>query len=247
MLSQQECSDRWKWKFQAGQTSRQKNKWDLLLFCECVTTITSCSKYMYTKLCLLHEDFPQLVHGRQNCVEAERIVKANSEDLKGVKQSSTRFLKTQFRKKKDRNNKYSSSRLQEDVQVFLYISPQRAKRSCSSFHYSFCFTSGHFQASTGPAASLVPVRHHLGPSSKACLVLRRPDEICMHAEGNWGGGRKTQVPFILVGFSCSFRRNWSSFFSSMNFRIRLFPSYIYKYINLKLLNKSIPFMDWLIF
>lgn len=152
---------------------------------------------------------------------------------------SSHFLfLTQFRKKRGAETQNILLVISKKMYKFS-SAPRRANRISSSFHYSLCFTSGHFQASTGPAASLVPVQHHLGPSSEAGLVLRRLDEICMDTEGNWGGGRKTQVPFILVGFP------WSPQFCSSLPRTvlssavqdnelqnwGLFPPYVPLYIN----------------
>lgn len=160
-----------------------------------LAAVISCSEYKYI-LCLLHWDFNQVAHGRLSI----------RQDL--TKQHAAQSITTQFRKKGA-----------ETLNILLVVSekmykfsssPRRADRISSSLHYSFCFTSGHFQASTGPGASLVPVQHHLGASSEACLVLRRLDEICMDTEGKWGGGRRTRVPFILVGFpwSLQFCGSW---------------------------------------
>lgn len=122
---------------------------------------------------------------------------------------------------KGSNNKHPPCRPQEDVKLFFCSSEGR--QNSSSFHHSLCFTSGHFQASTGPAASPVPVRHLLGASSEAGLVLRRLDEICMDTEGNrgGGGGRKNLGSFhtAWIPMKPSVLR-----FISKNFRTDAFPT-----------------------
>lgn len=86
-------------------------------------------------------------------------------------------------------------------------------------HFSAASVSPRGTSRLQPVEPLRPclVQHHLGPSSEACLVLRRLDEICMDTEGNRGGGRKTHVPFILVGFP------WSPELQSWGF---FHPNYI---------------------